>query len=139
MQDTLDKIPPEAWPLVELLFNLTCAAASIWLASTAFVLWVRRTSNLTPVHAAEKNRKAEQDFLRVDKAARAEAIARGESFEKELSRREREDARSKAQATRLTKASKGQSIAGWISFILAVFSLVTGLVSVIFTLSLIHI
>lgn len=133
MQDTLDKIPPEAWPIVDLLFNLTCAAAAVWLAITVFILWRRHASNLTPVHAAEKNKKADPDFLKVDKAARAEAIARGESFDKELERREREDARAKAIAAGTAKASLGQRIIGWTSFILAIFSLVSGAASVIWT------
>ena len=88
MTDTLDQIPPEAWPIIELLFNLTMAAAAVWLAATVFVMWRRYASNLTPVMAAEKNRKADPDFLKVDKKAREQAIRRGESFEKELQRRE---------------------------------------------------
>lgn len=134
MQDTLDKIPPEAWPIVDLLFNLTCAAAAIWLAITVFVLWRRHASNLTPVNAAEKNKKASPDFLKVDKAARAEAIARGESFDKELERREREEARAKAVAAGTANASLGQKIAGWSTFILAVFSLLSGALTVILTM-----
>lgn len=132
MQDRLQRIIPETWTVLDVLFTLTFIAAAIWLVSAIFVMWRRHASNLTPVNAAHKNRKAQPDFLSVDKAARAEAIARGEGFDKELERREREEAR---MATAAVKgAEKGQSIAGWVSFILAVVSLLTGLLGVVFNM-----
>ena len=51
MQETLDRIPPEAWPLIDLLLNVTMIVAAVWLAITIFVLWRRQASNLTPVTA----------------------------------------------------------------------------------------
>lgn len=132
MQDTLQTIPPEAWPWLDLLFNLTCAAAAVWLATTVFVMWRRHESNLTPINAAERNSKAQPDFLKVDKKARAEAIARGEGFDKELERRVREEERMKAEA--LHGPKRTQSIAGWISFILALVSLLMGVLGVIFSI-----
>lgn len=131
MQDAVDQLSPEMLIWIDLVFNLTCAAAAVWLAITVFVLWRRHASNLTPVNAAEKNRKAEPDFLKTDKKARAEAIERGESFDKELERREREEARAAAAALKGPK--KGQSIAGWISFVLALVSLLSAILGVIIT------
>jgi len=134
MQNRSVQIPTEAWPILDVLFNLTCAAAGIWLAITAFVLWRRAASNLTPVNVPEKNKRAQPDFLSVDKKARAEAIARGESFEDELDRRDRDEARQAARnalsSTSLT--ARSGRIAGWISFVLALFSLLTGALGVIF-------
>ena len=76
MQETLDQIPPEAWPLITLLLNVTMAVAAVWLALTVFVWWRRSASNLTPVQSAGKNKAAQPDFLKVDHAAREAAIAR---------------------------------------------------------------
>ncbi len=134
VQDTLDKIPPEAWPLIDLLFNLTMAAAGIWLAITVFVIWRRKSSNLTPVNVPDKNRKAQPDFLKVDKKARQTAINRGESFDKELQRREREEARNKARKNR-DPSSIGQRIAGLITLIMSLFTLASMIYGSIFTVT----
>lgn len=131
MQETLDQIPPEAWPLIDLLFNLTMAAAGIWLAITVFVLWRRHASNLTPVNAASKRKSAQPDFLEVDHKARKEAIARGESFDKELARREREEAR----AAQRSPATLSQKIASFISFYMSLFTLATMIFGAIFQIS----
>lgn len=134
MQDTLDKLPPEAWPLIELLFNLTMAAAGIWLAITVFVIWRRRASNLTPVNAAERNRKAEPDFLKVDHDAREAAQKRGEAFEKELTHREREEEKAKARAARKPEGM-AQKIAGFVAMIMSLFTLATMIHGSIFSIS----
>lgn len=131
MSETLNQIPPEAWPLIDLLFNLTMAATGIWLAITVFVLWRRASSNLTPVHAAEKSRKAQPDFLKVDKKARAEALERGEAFDKELERREREAARAEARRKR-GPITIGQHLARFVSFFMSLFTLATMIFGAIF-------
>ncbi|MEQ9507291.1 MAG: hypothetical protein RLO80_13615 [Hyphomonas sp.] len=131
MEQTLESIPPEAWPIIDLLFNITMAAAGIWLAVTAFVIWRRRASNLTPVNAAEKNRKAQPDFLRVDQKAREEAIERGDAFEKVLDRR---DAAEEA-ASRLRPARKAQKVASLAALIMAVFSIMSVVTSSVFTVT----
>ena len=132
MQETLDQIPPEAWPLIDLLFNLTLAAAGIWLAVTVFVLWRRHASNLTPVNAASKSRRAQPDFLKVDQKARDEAIARGESFDKELERREREEAAEAAGKRHMTLSER---IASFVSFYMSLFTLATMVFGAIFQVS----
>lgn len=131
MPDVLDQIPPEAWPLIDILFNLTMAATGIWLAITVFVWWRRSASNLTPVNAAEKNRKADPDFLKVDHKARAEAIERGEAFDKEIERREREAELAKERAGR-TPLSFSQRAARFLSFFMSLFTLATMIFGAIF-------
>lgn len=143
MQETLDRIPPEAWPIVELLFNLTMAAAGIWLAITVFVVWRRHASNLTPVHAASRNRRAQPDFLKVDKKARAEAIKRGEAHEADLDAREEAEAkaaREAAAAAAKAEREKGpmtfaQRMAGFVTFLLSLFTLLSIITSSIFTIT----
>lgn len=124
MSDALDQLPPEAWPLIDLLFNLTMAAAGIWIAITVFVLWRRNASNLTPVNSASKDRGAQPDFLRVDKKARKEALARGEAFDKEIDRRDHKAEKAKARGTR-KPATASQRIALFVSFLMSLFTLAT--------------
>ncbi len=119
MSETLDQIPPEAWPIIELLFNLTMAAAGLWLAITVFVIWRRHASNLTPVLSPTKKGRAQPDFLEIDKEARARAIARGEKFDAELARREREESAGKPQPP------LAQRLAGWVTLFMSVFTLIT--------------
>jgi TRAP-type C4-dicarboxylate transport system permease small subunit len=132
MDQTLESIPPEAWPIIDLLFNITMAAAGIWLAVTAFVIWRRHASNLTPVNAAERNRKAQPDFLKVDQKAREEAIERGDAFEKVLDRRDAAEAKA---ASRLRPARKAQKIASFAALIMAIFSIMSVVTSSIFTVT----
>ncbi|MCI4644101.1 MAG: hypothetical protein MRY64_04905 [Hyphomonadaceae bacterium] len=130
MDNAIDQIPAEAWPWIDLLFNITCAAAGIWLAITVFVLWRRAASNVTPVSSVPKNKRAQPDFLEVDEKARREAIARGEAFDKELEARDRAEARQERRAAK-HKRSPLQRIAGLITLLMAIFSLVSAAVSVI--------
>ncbi len=132
MEQTLESIPPEAWPIIDLLFNITMAAAGIWLAVTAFVIWRRHASNLTPVNAAEKSRKAQPDFLKVDQKAREEAIERGDTFEKVLDQR---DAAEERAASRLRPARKAQKVASLAALIMAVFSILSVFTSSVFTVA----
>lgn len=130
MDNALDQIPADAWPWIDLLFNITCAAAGIWLAVTVFVIWRRTASNVTPVNAVPKNKRAQPDFLEVDQKARREAMERGEAFDKELDARDRNEAREERRTAR-RKQSPLQRLAGLIAFLMAVFSLVSAAVSVI--------
>lgn len=132
MDQTLQQIPPEAWPIIDLLFNVTMAAAGIWLAVTAFVIWRRHASNLTPVNAAERSSKAQPDFLKVDQKAREEAIERGDDFDKSLDRRDAAEARA---ASRLRPAKSVQKVAGIAAFIMSIFTILSVIVSSVFTLS----
>lgn len=131
MPEALDQIPPEAWPLIDLLFNLTMAAVGIWLAVTVFVWWRRSASNLTPVNAASKDKSAQPDFLRVDKKAREEALERGEAFDKEIERRVREAEKAKARGGR-APATVSQRLARFLSFFMSLFTLATMVFGAIF-------
>lgn len=130
MQESLDQIPPEAWPLITLMLNATMAVAIIWLLITVFVWWRRQASNLTPVQAAGKTRAAQPDFLRVDKEARAEAIARGEAFDETLDKREREAARGGRRP--VTFAGRMASL---LSLVMSLFTLATMIYGAIFQVS----
>ncbi|KCZ55602.1 hypothetical protein HY29_11845 [Hyphomonas beringensis] len=134
MQETLNQIPPEAWPFIDLMFNLTMAAAGIWLGITVFVLWRRHASNLTPVNSAEKSRKAQPDFLKVDHKARAEAIKRGEAFEKELD--QRDIAERKAEAKRRKgKVGLLQRLSGIVALVMSLFTIVSIIYGSIFSVT----
>jgi len=134
MSETLDKLPPEAWPLINLLFNLTMVSVAIWLAITVFVWWRRSASNLTPVNAARKNKDAQPDFLNVDNKARAEALKRGEAFDKEIERRTQQEARDIARAGG-SKSSTARRVAGIVTFLMSVFSLATMVLGSIYSVS----
>ncbi len=137
MNETLDRIPPEAWPVIDILFNVTMAAAGIWLAITVFVVWRRRASNLTPVHAASRSGRAQPDFLKVDQKAREAAIRRGELHDTALD--ERDAAEERAAKAAAAKAERGpvtfaQRIAGLAAFMMSVFTLISIVVSSVFTI-----
>lgn len=130
----LDRIPPDAWPLLDLLFKATIAAAAIWLALSLFVYWRRRAANLTPVTAPSRSKAAQPDFLNVDHAARREAIERGEAFERQLEIREAEERRTAAAAA-LKPATTGRRLAKIVTFIMSVFTLGTAVVGSIMDVS----
>jgi hypothetical protein len=124
MDETLRSIPAEAWPLIDLLFNITCAVTAVWLASTVFLLWRRHSSNLTTSSAVSPNRKATPDFLSVDRKARQQAIKRGEKFDRELDKQDREDERDALRKAR-AKETRLSRIARLVSLLMALFSLAT--------------
>ncbi len=134
LEETIGKIPDEAWPLIDLLTNLTVASVALWAAVTAFVLFRREASNLTPVHATKKNKKAQPDFLKVDKKKRKEALAKGRGFEKDLLKREKNESKA-AEYARRAGQSAGQRIAGLISFVMSFFTLATMIYGAIFQVS----
>lgn len=123
MNDAIDKIPPEAWPMIGLALNAAAIFAVIWVVISLFVYWRRRSSNLTPVEAARRRKSAQPDFLSVDHEKRAAALDRADAFESELQRREAEEVKTEE------KANKPLSIFGLIarvlSLLVSVFSLGT--------------
>lgn len=135
MQDVISTIPSEAWPLIETLFNIVMAVTGVWLAWTAFIWWRRSASNLTTASGAIPNKKASPDFLSVDEKARKEAIKRGESFDKELSRREREDEKAQKKAALKNETPIGR-IGRLISFGMAMFSIATMISGTVFQVSI---
>ena len=135
MEDVISTIPPDAWPLIDVLFNIVTAVTAVWLAWTVFIWWRRSASNLTTMSGASPNKKATPDFLSVDQKARKDAIKRGETFDKELSKREREDKNTLKKA-----AQKGETVIGRIgrlvSFGMALFSVATMISGTVFQVSI---
>lgn len=135
MDAALNSIPPEHWPLIELMFQITIVVTVAWLLWTVFITWRRSASNLTTIRGAKANRKAEPDFLSVDDLLRKEALKRGEAFEKELEASEREEERA-----RLRKQKTKQGIIGragqLISLFMAVFTVATMISGTIFQVSI---
>jgi len=134
MDETLRSIPAEAWPLIDLLFNITCVVTAIWLATTVFVLWRRNASNLTTSSAASPNRAATPDFLSVDEKARRQAIKRGEKFDNVLDKQDKEEAREAKQEAR-AKETRVTRIARLVSLFMALFSLATMISGTVFQVS----
>ena len=131
----IEAVPPEAWPLIELLFNITLAFTAMWVAWTLFVVWRRSASNLTAIRGVSANPNAEPDFMSVDKKARKEAIAKGESFDKEMQRRDRNEARSAVRAARGKETAFGR-IGRLISFGMALFSIATMISGTLFQVTI---
>jgi len=120
VQDLVDRVPPEAWPLIETMFKITIALAIIWLALAIVAWWRRRAYNLTVASTAGRSEKAQPDFLRVDEKAREAAIERGEAHEKFLDDRERDRERAAKDPLSL-----GQRLAGLATLMMSIFTLST--------------
>lgn len=135
MDDAINSIPPDAWPLIDLMFNITCVVTALWLAWTVFIWWRRSASNLTSVPAASPNSKATPDFLSIDKEARKDAIKRGESFDKELKRRDRE-ALERLKHGEKSKLGMVGRIGRIVSLLMALFSIATMISGTMFQVSI---
>ena len=135
MEVTIDNIPEEAWPLINMMFTVTCVVTALWLIWVIFVAWRRQASNLTTVRGGEPNRKASPDFLEIDEKARKAAIARGEAYDKVLDKR---DATEAAEARRelRRKESLISRIGRLVSFAMALFSLATMVSGTLFQVSI---
>jgi hypothetical protein len=118
---------------LEPLLWVTVIIVAIWLASSIFIHLRRRASNLTSTHEAKVHKDAAPDFLSVDHKAREAAVKRGETFEKELTEREKAEAAATAgKPAKKTTASLFQSVSGIASFLFSLFSL-AGIVVNVFT------
>ncbi len=104
---------------------LNVAVAAVWVVLTLVVYMRRKASNLTPVNAPDVKKSAAPDFLKVDHKAREAQIARGEAFEKELSKREA------AENADGRKASMLRRLAGLATLFFSIFSLISTAVGVI--------
>lgn len=98
--DLVDQIPPDAWPVIDMAFKVTIALVLIWLALAVIAFWRRRAYNLTIASTARRSKKAQPDFLKVDKKARERAIDRGERHEEMLDEREEGDAEAALKAAK---------------------------------------
>lgn len=118
---------------LEPLLWVTVVIVAIWIGSSIFIHLRRRASNLTSTHEAKVQKDAAPDFLSVDQKAREAAVKRGETYEKELTEREKAEAAAAAGApAKKSAATMLQSVAGIASFLFSLFSL-AGLIVNVFT------
>ena len=124
-QQAIDRIPPDAWPVIDLCMRILIGLAILWLVLALIAWWRRRAYNLTVASSARRNKKAKPGFLSVDEKAREEAIARGEGHEQQLDEREADDARAilKAAAEPVSMAAKFARIA---TLLMSIITLGTG-------------
>lgn len=130
-QQVIDQIPPDAWPMIDIMFRITIGLTIVWLVLALVAWWRRRAYNLTVASTAKKDRNAQPDFLSVDEKARKEAIKAGERHEDTLDNREKEE------ALAALKAAKGpvawsERIASAATFLMSIFTLLTGFSGAIF-------
>ena len=135
MEEVLQQVPPEAWPLIDTLFNMTLLFTGLWLAWTIFVMWRRSASNLTSISGASPNKRANPDFLSVDQKARRDALKRGDEFEKDLDNRERDEARELKKKARRQESAISR-IGRLVSFFMALFSVATMISGTIFQVTI---
>ncbi|MXO91961.1 hypothetical protein [Pontixanthobacter aquaemixtae] len=116
--------------MIDIAFKITIVLAVVWLLLSLVAWWRRRAYNLTVASTAKRNKKAQPDFLNVDKKARDAAIKRGEAHEEMLEDREREEeiAAMKAAKGPITWAKRISSAA---SLIMSIFTLGTGISGVV--------
>lgn len=129
-QAAIDRIPPDAWPMIDIAFRITIGVAIAWLLLSIFALWRRRAYNLTVASTTRRNKKAQPGFLKVDEKARAKAVRRGEAHEEVLEDREAEEelAALKAAKGPVTFAKRMASLA---SLVMSVFTLGSAFMGVI--------
>lgn len=128
VQDAIDRIPPEAWPVIDIAFKVTVGIVIVWIVLSLFGWWRRRAYNLTVASTARRNRKAEPDFLHVDKKAREAAIERGEAHEEMLEERE---AREAAIAAGKDPVGMGRRIAQISALLMSIFTLLCGVMGAV--------
>ena len=133
MNEALDRIPPEAWPFLTLLGQITAVVTAIWIAISVFVWWRRSASNLTPVQAASRGKGSRPDFLEVDEKQRKERIKRGEAYDKALDQRDADAERAARKAVRDTSVMG--RIARLIALGMSIFTLATMISGTIFQVS----
>ena len=135
MEDTINAVPPAAWPFINLLLTVTCVVTALWLVWTVFVAWRRSASNLTSIRGASPRQSASPDFLSVDDRARLEAIKRGEVYEKALDKRDEADEAAARRAVR-RKETMIARLGRLVSFGMALFSLATMISGTLFQVSI---
>ncbi|MEL7190173.1 MAG: hypothetical protein AAGK17_11520, partial [Pseudomonadota bacterium] len=125
VNQAIDRIPPDAWPFIDILFRITIALAVLWVVLSLIGWWRRRAYNLTVASTAGRNKKAQPDFLNIDEKARKEQIKAGERHEDVLEEREKEEALAVLKAAKepVTLASRLASMA---TFLMSIITLITG-------------
>lgn len=128
LQDAIDRIPPEAWPLIDLTAKITVAVALVWIFLALVAWWRRRAYNLTVASTARRNKSAQPDFLHVDKKARDAAIERGAAHEADLTERERLEALAEAESKGLKKTT---NLARLAALFMSLFTLACSIMGVV--------
>lgn len=125
ISDAVDRIPPEAWPVIDQMFRILTILAVVWLLLAVLAWWRRKAYNLTIASTASRRKAAQPDFLGLDKDAREDAIERGEAHDKVLDKRERDDALATLRAAKepIGLAARLASIA---TAAMSIITLVTG-------------
>lgn len=121
----IDRIPPDAWPWIDLLFNIVIGLFIVWIVLSLVAWWRRRAYNLTIASTAKARKKAQPDFLSVDKKDRERQIARGDAHEEALDERDREEALAALKAAK-EPLTIGARIAKMATFLMSIFTLLTG-------------
>lgn len=128
VQDAIDRIPPEAWPLIDIVAKVTVAVALVWIFLALVAWWRRRAYNLTIASTAKRNKDAQPDFLTVDRKAREAAIERGAAHEAELTERERLEALAEAERKGLNKTT---NLARLAALFMSLFTLACSIMGVV--------
>lgn len=125
VQEVVEQIPPEAWPLLDLMFKIVIGLFIVWICLSLIAWWRRRAYNLTVASTARVNKKKQPGFLSVDKKDRERQIGRGEAHEDALDERDREDAAAALKAAK-EPLTIGARIAKLATFLMSIVSLLTG-------------
>ena len=132
MRHSLERFLPQNWENLDLLLNITVIVAVLWLVTNIFIIWRRKQTNLTPVDAPRAKRKAQPDFLSIDKKADKAAKERGDQYARELDDREREEQQKLAAAQQadhtIANASLFRTVLGYATIALSLISLLVILV-----------
>lgn len=126
VQDAIDRIPPDAWPLINIAAKITVAVALVWIFLALVAWWRRRAYNLTVASTAKRNKAAQPDFLTVNKEAREAAIDRGKAHEAELTERERLEALAASSGL-----AKGSHFARLATLLMSLFTLACSVMGVV--------
>lgn len=128
VEGAIERIPPDAWPMIDQMFKITIALLAVWIVLALVAWWRRRAYNLTVASTHSRSKKAQPDFLSVDKKAREKAIERGEAHEEALD--ERDEAEAEAAAA-LAAADKPVGLAKRLAAVattaMSVFTLLTAI------------
>jgi hypothetical protein len=128
VEGAIERIPPDAWPMIDVMFKITIGLLAVWIFLALVAWWRRRAYNLTVASTHQRSKKAQPDFLSVDKKAREKAIERGEEHEEELDARDEAEAEAAAEL-----AAVGQPIgfakrmAGIATTAMSIFTLLTAI------------
>jgi uncharacterized membrane protein YdbT with pleckstrin-like domain len=124
----IERIPPDAWPMIDLMFKITIGLLLVWIFLALVAWWRRRAYNLTVASTHGRSKQAQPDFLSVDKKAREKAIDRGEAHEEALDARDEAEAEA---AEALAAAGKpigfAKRLAGFATTAMSIFTLLTAI------------